>query len=245
MTNIFDSRRPAVVKATQDDEIWHQLRQSLREQYPNPQRNGCPGIGVLKRLARGSMALGEADAWLDHFSQCSPCFRDFGELQLRDRNRRKLTWTFAATAAIASLALWLTYIHETEINAKARVDKPGSTFAHVQTQPVRVSLHLEDVSANRDTGNESEANLQRLPRGRISLSIYLPPGSESGTYEVEFLRKRTDSAPLARFEGIVQVENGAAVLLTSPDLSGLEPGNYVLAFHLAGGWRRYSRIAIF
>lgn len=246
MTKIFDFARPKAVTSTQDDEIWRQLRQSLHEQFPNPQRDGCPGMGVLKRLAQGAMPLDEAEAWLDHFSQCSPCFRDFGKLQLQAKHRRKMVWSFAATAAIAlcsSLALWLTYGHEKEINAKTR--RPGSTLAQIQqTQPPLVSLHLEDVSANRDTDNDTEANLQRLPRGPISLSIYLPPGSEGGTYEIAFLHKRTDSAPLARFKGIVQLENGAAVLRTTPDTSALEPGDYVLAFRPAGGWWRYSRITI-
>ena len=248
MKNISDFRRLEAVTPTQDDETWHQLHLSLREQFPNPHRNGCPGLVVLERLARKSMRLNEAEAWLDHFSQCSPCFCDLEALQLRYRNRRKLTWVFAATAAIvlcSSWAFWVIYSHEKAINPRTRVDRPGSTFTHIQqAQPPLVSVHLEDVSANRDSGKESGTNLQHLPRGPISLSIYLPPGSDGGTYEVQFLRKRTDSAPLARFEGTVQVENGTPVLHTTPDLSGLEPGNYILAFRLVGGWWRYCRIAI-
>ena len=248
MSKLFDFKRPKAVTPTQDDEIWGQLRQSLREQFPNPQRNGCPRIEVLKRLAQGGTSLNEAEEWLDHFSQCSPCFRDFEELQLREKNRRKVIWAFAATAAIAlssSLALWLIYNHEKAMNAKAHVDSTGSRVAHVQqVRPPTVSLHLEDVSTNRGADSESAASVPRLPRGLISLFIYLPAGSEAGTYEIEILRQHTNSAALAKFEGIVQVENSAAVLRATPDLSGLEPGNYVLAFRPLGGWWRYSGVAI-
>jgi len=189
------------------------------------------------------MRLEEAEVWLDHFSRCSPCFREFERLQSQTTQRRKLIWRGAAAAAVialgSALALRLTSGHNKESNTKTR------TLAQIRpTQQLPVALHFEDVSSSRETDEAPEGSLQRLPNRPISLSIYLPPGSETGNYEIAFLRTRSDATPLTKFEGTAQVENGAAVLRTALDLSSFQSGTYVLRFRSAGGRWRYFRVAI-
>ena len=53
----------------------------LLKEFPNPDRLGCPGSDVLKRIASHKMPLSEADKWLDHLTSCSPCYSDFSKFR--------------------------------------------------------------------------------------------------------------------------------------------------------------------
>jgi hypothetical protein len=57
------------------------LGRGLLKEFPNPERSGCPGSDVLKRIASKTMPLAEVERWLDHLGSCSPCYRDFSELR--------------------------------------------------------------------------------------------------------------------------------------------------------------------
>ena len=67
------------------------------------------------------------------------------------------------------------------------------------------------------------------------LLIYLPFGSDEGSYTVELLRNEQASTPLATFTGTAQIHDGLTVLKVSPDLSGFSPGTYVLSASREGG----------
>ena len=53
------------------------LGRGLIKEFPNPERVGCPGSEVLRRIASREMPLSEAEKWLDHLGSCSPCYSDF------------------------------------------------------------------------------------------------------------------------------------------------------------------------
>ena len=57
------------------------LGRCLLKELPNPDRVGCPGSDVLKRIASHKMPLSEADKWLDHLTSGSPCYSDLLKLQ--------------------------------------------------------------------------------------------------------------------------------------------------------------------
>src|ERR1700740_875645 len=42
------------------------LGRGLLKDFPNPERIGCPGAEVLKKIAAHEMPLSEAERWLDH-----------------------------------------------------------------------------------------------------------------------------------------------------------------------------------
>jgi hypothetical protein len=67
------------------------LGRGLLKEFPNPERSGCPGSEVLNKIASHEMPLSEAEKWLDHLTSCSPCYRDFLELQAGYRHRRMRT----------------------------------------------------------------------------------------------------------------------------------------------------------
>ena len=68
-----------------EERILQALGRGLLEGFPNPARAGCPSGEVLKSIASHEMSLSEAEKWLDHLTSCSPCYRDFCNLQASDR----------------------------------------------------------------------------------------------------------------------------------------------------------------
>ena len=71
--------------------------------------------------------------------------------------------------------------------------------------------------------------LQRLPRGRMApLLIYLPFGSESGTYNVE-VRRDGGGNVVSTYTGSAAIRDGLTVLQVSADLSQLPAGTYVFS----------------
>lgn len=247
MAEKFDFKSTDTSQHRPKDGVWSEVREALREQFPNPQRQGCPGPEVLMRLAYRRMPLEEAEPWLDHFSRCSPCFREFEQLQLQARQLRQLRWKLVAGVAVAlcsSLALWWTYSHEKAI--RARSNQPSQSQPAPQArlaQPPQVSLNFENALSQRDT-DQQNSNAPRLPRGPVEISIYLPAGSEPGRYEMELRGSEKASSPQVRFEGAANPEGARMVLKCSPDFSAMEPGTYILALRCNGGRWRYSPVAI-
>lgn len=243
MAKIFDLKKTYGALRQPGEEMWGELRQALREQFPNPRREGCPAPAVLMQLAQRRMPLEEAEPWLDHFSRCSPCFRDFEQLQLQAKQLRQLRWKTVAGVAVGvglSLALWFTYSHEKAIRAKTM---PSGVPTVVIQAYAEIALHFETELSPRDSGRPNP-NPPQLPRSRVALSIYLAAGSQAGRYEIELLRNRSDSVPQARFEGTTQIEGDAMVLRSMPDLSAIEPGIYLVALRSKLGRWRYFPVTI-
>jgi hypothetical protein len=56
----------------------------LHEDFPNPQRVGCPGREVLLKLAQQG-ADAPLDGLLAHVRLCAPCFDELKELRQKAR----------------------------------------------------------------------------------------------------------------------------------------------------------------
>jgi hypothetical protein len=69
-----------------EKELLEAFERVIREDFPNPQRIGCPGGDTLLRLARGSGQAQQADL-LAHIRQCAPCFDELKELRRKTRNQ--------------------------------------------------------------------------------------------------------------------------------------------------------------
>jgi hypothetical protein len=58
-----------------DEEILEMMRKHFAEDFPNPERRGCPPKNEIKLLADKPL---EGKDWvLGHIRFCSPCYRDF------------------------------------------------------------------------------------------------------------------------------------------------------------------------
>jgi len=87
------------------------LAGSLRRQFPNPERTGCPDVAVLRGLASKKLELQDVQNWMQHLSTCSDCFQQFTQFRKEDeRKRRSRTLWMALSAAaliIVAVAGWL------------------------------------------------------------------------------------------------------------------------------------------
>ena len=55
------------------------MKDFLREQFPNPERNGCPDEDILQALAEDRIAPN--DPALLHVGSCSECYREYLHLR--------------------------------------------------------------------------------------------------------------------------------------------------------------------
>jgi hypothetical protein len=69
-----------------EKELVEAFERIIHEDFPNPQRIGCPGHEVLLGLAEGSEHV-QHTRLLDHIRQCAPCFDELRELRSKVRNQ--------------------------------------------------------------------------------------------------------------------------------------------------------------
>src|SRR5215471_11921248 len=84
------------------------MRWGLLRDFPNPQRIGCPGADILKRITSHEMPFSEAEKWLDHLGSCGPCYADFKRFReaLEWRRRRMLLVAAAGILVAAAVTGW-------------------------------------------------------------------------------------------------------------------------------------------
>jgi hypothetical protein len=143
------------------------LAQGLAQDFPNPQRIGCPEPAVLRGIALHKLPLTEVRRWLDHLSTCSPCFQQSSEFRKEaERQRRRRRWTAAGGTAIVLLAIavWL-WMH---------TRKPATEVLDLRQVPA--------VNPQSPTAQEQQTLL--LYRWARHLTIELPAGSKPGIEEV-------------------------------------------------------------
>jgi len=187
------------------------LGRGLLKEFPNPERTGCPGSDVLKRIASHAMPLAEAEKWLDHLTSCSPCYRDFSELQAGYRHRRMRT-----TLAIAASILIV-------------VGVAGWALFFKQKGPAVVQWAVLDLR-NRTVprGGEATPGEQTLEVSREvkRLNIYLPLGSAEGPYEIRIAT--TAGSAIFTTNGVASLKDGVTSIEAAVDLSSASSGRYVL-----------------
>src|SRR5215831_12033959 len=93
------------------DRLKRQLQDSILRDYPNPERKGCPGDAVLRRLAETPFDRSiEDDPNWEHVTHCSECYQEFlafgNEFRTRVKARKvRIGWAVAAIAAAVIVAM--------------------------------------------------------------------------------------------------------------------------------------------
>jgi hypothetical protein len=185
------------------------LGRGLQNEFPNPERVGCPGREILSAIAAHTMSLSRAESYLDHLTSCSPCYQDFLQFQAEHHQRRaRMIFAVAASVLIvAALATWaILRPHGPQI-ASAVVDLRGRSMTRGTEPP------------------PSEPPLE-IPRNVSHVDIYLPLGSSEGSYEVRL----TSIGGETVFEGPgeAKLEQGTTALRIDLGNSLATPGNYFL-----------------
>lgn len=68
-----------------EKELLEAFERIIHEDFPNPQRIGCPGDDALLRLANGS-GHGQQTRLLAHIRQCAACFDELKQLRRKEGN---------------------------------------------------------------------------------------------------------------------------------------------------------------
>jgi len=207
-----------------------------RTEYPNPERAGCPSTETLKALARRQIPLQETEAIVDHLGTCSPCFTQYWDYR-RGHKRRKTVTLFVCLGIIA-----LAGILASRIGWQLRPQPGGEPeIAKDLPSPQVYRPLVLDLRAWSPSRSVQPADIRpelRLPRGPIQLSIYLPNGSEDGTYEFQ-LQAAGQPASLET-RGTAQLRDHTEVLEVKVDTSTLRPGSYLLRLRRdPDGWSEY------
>jgi hypothetical protein len=201
------------------------LSKGLSQDFPNPQRVGCPDSAVLRGIALHKVPLAEADRWLNHFSSCSPCFQDFTQFrkQALDRRRRTQMWLAAAAMVLLVVAGWL-WVRSRPLGQTATA--------------VVLDLRGRATVRGENTPESSQPPLE-VSRNARSLTLDLPIGSNEGTYDLALLNPVGDE--LFRTSATAKLENHIVVLRADVDLAGVSPGSYFLGVRKPGlEWTRFS-----
>lgn len=187
------------------------LGRGLLTEFPNPNRTGCPGSEVLKKIASHEMSLSESEKWLDHLTSCSPCYRDFSQIQAGDRTRRtRVILAIAASILIvAGVTSWALFFKQK---------------GPVGTQTAVLDLRNRSVPRGGEP-NPGEQPLEVSRRVR-HLNVYLPLGSADGPYELR-IATTTGSAVFAT-SGVASLKDGITSFDAAVDLSSVSPGQYLL-----------------
>lgn len=213
------------------------LQQAILHDYPNPERKGCPGADVLKRLASSDLPQTSDPAW-EHVTHCSPCYAEFlefrtaaKELRRRGRQRNRLLLATAAALIIicgVSLFWW---------RARSGADTHGGGVPPVltaNTTPTPGYLDFESIRISRgDEGPSGEKHVFKLPIGNIDLKVRLPLGSQDGKYELQILRE-PGQPPVASASGNSVLEDHSVFMKARLELRGLKTGQYYIAIRRVG-----------
>lgn len=199
------------------------MGRGLHDEFPNPERIGCPGHEIVAAIAAHRMPLSKAQEYLDHLTSCSPCYRDFVRLQADYRQRRaRMIFAVAASVLIVvGLATWaMLRRHNDEQIARAVVDLRDRSMAR-GTEPPPTELPLE------------------IPRNVSHLDIYLPLGSSDGPYDIRITSP--NGKPLVSRSAGAKLDSGITSLQVNVNLLSADPGLYLFQLRKPGSdWNSYS-----
>ncbi len=200
------------------------LNRGLSQDFPNPQRVGCPDSAVLRDIALHKMPLAEADRWLHHFSACSPCFQEFTQFRERVANRhgRAQLWFGAAAVLLFAVAGWL-WVH------------PQPTTR--ATAAVVLDLRARSVARGQNPSETPQIPLE-IPRGAQRVVMDLPIGSKEGSYDVALMGHT--GTEILNTAATARLENHVVVLRADVDFKNVRPGLYFLGLRQPGlEWERF------
>ena len=247
----------------EDRALLKALRAVVLTQFPNPDRKECPGTPTLHAIATKRISM--FDSAHEHVGSCSPCFKELTEIRRALQKRKILLWAMGTTGtAVVVLAVWLTYFgfHQPVTPVQPQTvqgDRPGTTSPPAQspgagetptprpatppseTKYETAMLDLRNASAVRTVepaNPDPNTKPKEIARGLLALTIQLPIGSDSGSYEVQI--RDLNQQPIQTTKGQATIENGITKLTINLDARAILPGEYQFAWRLGDfSWRQH------
>ena len=232
-------KKRELVRRQQD--LFDFARAYLSEDFPNPERAGCPQDPTLRSFARNPR---EGDSSIaDHVTCCSPCFNAYTTHLERaraeaeaSRGATQAAW-FRWSLVSAGLGLGLLVVFYALLlkthnepgsahDSPAPINQPAGSAQTPLLASYQVLLDLTTAAPERGPQTQSKPGMASIPaKPRIDLTLRLPIGSEAGTYSVSLNSKRgTEWSSAAR----ASIEDGEPVLNLRGDFSHLRNGTYAL-----------------
>ena len=183
------------------------FEKAFLNEYPNPDRIGCPGDEILRGLASKELPISHPARM--HISQCSPCWREFRSFQaeIKRTKRWRLIGGIAALALILLLGPSLYWFE-----------------GQRKSDPI-IALDLRSINPTR--GNDQQHLRVHLPLRVFRLVVTLPFGLSGGVYELQLRDAKDLVAEKAR--GTATITDGDTSLkVDRMDLSNISKGDYVL-----------------
>lgn len=210
---------------TERDEkrILDALGRGLLKEFPNPDRAGCPGADVLRKIASHEMPLPEAEKWLGHLTSCSPCYSDFSHFQAVHQRRRtqRLLAIAASILIVACLAGWAFLRHNESLVAQTAV------------------VDLRNRSVPRGGEQNPDEQALEVSREVKHLNIYLPLGSADGPYEMRIAT--TAGSAVLTTGGVASLKDGVTSIQVVVDFSSASSGRYVFQVRKPNSeWSSYA-----
>jgi hypothetical protein len=205
-----------------EDRLEKALKAAALENYPNPNRIGCPSDkNVLRLLA--ALKLRPSDPVVQHVAECSPCLSEVLEYR-RTLKRRRLLAGISLAAIIVIICATVFWINRSSAPQPAQL-------ATIDLRPFAITRGAAEPPQNPPG--------LFLGRGKLDLTILLPVGAEEGLYEFKLLN---DSLQTVR-SGTAQasIRNYVTTISTELDTSGLSPGRYSFWLRQPGReWQSYE-----
>lgn len=212
-----------------------------RTQFDSPDRAGCPATQHLELLARRRYPLENSAPLVDHIATCSPCFVEYTQFRTTYNRRVRITYALMSAAAAIVLALGFAamrslHIHGSGPSRQEEAVRPPEPARELTE--LTLDLRKEGIARSEQPDRPSKGNLPHLPRANLSLSIYLPIGSEDGIYDVALTRGGAE--PVLNTTGQAKLVDHIDVLPVRFDLTNVLPGRYELRLrHAQSQWRAY------
>lgn len=205
---------------------------SLRSDFPNQERHGCPGSEALQAIAGRHLDFPEADDVVDHIATCSPCFHEYSAHRRHYRLRLVGGTAICCVAIILLTALFWPFATPMRSRNQIVAQQPPTALK----ADLDFRTRTVERSDRRQSPNEPIA--PHLRRALLDLSIKLPIGVENGLYSVQFRTQAGQS--VLNSTGTAAWDGAAETLATAVDLRNLAPGEYILAIRRAtSAWRVY------
>src|SRR3954451_22401536 len=86
-----------------NDEELDPVEQVFLHAYPNPNRIGCPGSGIIRAIAKNTLPLEHPAR--EHLAKCSPCYAEFKQFQRQITKRAARLRVVGGLAALLAVAV--------------------------------------------------------------------------------------------------------------------------------------------
>lgn len=171
-----------------------------------------------------------------HVGRCSPWYREFRALQIKQAApaASRGGWRYAAAAVVllaSAFAFWSLRREDTAPTSPPPLVQTGQTELRAELDLRRFAVLRSDRAAPEETPVE-------LPTGLVELTLLLPVGSEPGAYDVQLLDADLRSRAAASRQG--EIRDFVATVRAAMDLRGIGPGTYQLGVRREGeDWRLF------